>query len=625
MNSTALSVRSIAVDFLISLLGGVYNEIGSIDEIVLVILTVTPEVVAREIGMYSASNKIFTMEDVERALWPLRRALGDVEGADPNDDDRVDPHLAPFLATLCRSCQAVVDGVLIELRLQGEKCDIVGSFIHVPRNENSSGKGNVSKDKVESSVEDAWFYHTFDADEESIYEAANSFLPETAPLQRLRWLLTLATLHESKGQWVEAAESLLLCARTIADALPHAKNLWRPSHFLLWYDARLSLWLPTVGSDSGDSQKDNSHVMTFAHGFLEPKSVFAGLVDLPAWTENGGKLYQPRIPVMCQMLMSNCKRAVSNYVTEEGVDNIAYMRLEELLKNIMGVVDNFANLNTKGGSWLVGDDARRKEIVEDSAALRRMSASLNSDMTRIAERMVLDADESSIRIESEFTGERIQEVFEATSRREVAASQFYARVTLLGRKPSRFFESTTIPTFLEWGVPSICRVKKKLVSQAISEQHDKVQWVSRQTNSDRSKEEELMCKAYAGPLITALSKDLATESIVLCSQNPSDVVVKAEGNKMTYVIITPVRKGGDDSSSIGAKRFISKNHLPNSSSLNREGSNINGRALKSFTSGYIESTVAQRFPCALSRQRSIITSEFISGNSDFHNQALYHC
>ena len=54
------------------------------------------------------------MKDIESSLWPLRRALADVEETNPFDDDRVDPQLLPYLITLCRSGQAIVDGVLIE-------------------------------------------------------------------------------------------------------------------------------------------------------------------------------------------------------------------------------------------------------------------------------------------------------------------------------------------------------------------------------------------------------------------------------------------------------------------------------------------------------------------------------
>ena len=59
--------------------------------------------------------------------------------------------------------------------------------------------------------------------------------------------MTLSALHQSTGHWVEAAETLLLCASTVADAIPHVDEIWRPSAYVLWNDARRSRWLPTIG------------------------------------------------------------------------------------------------------------------------------------------------------------------------------------------------------------------------------------------------------------------------------------------------------------------------------------------------------------------------------------------
>jgi hypothetical protein len=225
MNSTSLSVRSISVDFVVSLLGMTFEFQGNVDGIFIVFLTVLPEVAAREIALYSVSGHISTIADTECALWPLRRSFADLQDTNPLDDDRVDPELIPVLSVFCRACQAAMDGVLIELRLQGPNASVVGT-------------------RLDQSVD---FSSTFDADEESLFEAATFFMPETAPMQRLRWLLTLKALHEKKGQWVEAAENLILCAKTISDAIPHLKSIWRPARFDLWSDSRRSLWLDTVG------------------------------------------------------------------------------------------------------------------------------------------------------------------------------------------------------------------------------------------------------------------------------------------------------------------------------------------------------------------------------------------
>jgi hypothetical protein len=112
MNSTELSVRSMAVDFIVSLLGGVYTEIGNVDDIFLVFLTVLPEVSAREIALYSLSGLTKTIDDVEVTLWPMRRAFADIEETDSEDDDRIDAQLVPLLVSFCRTGQGTEPCVL---------------------------------------------------------------------------------------------------------------------------------------------------------------------------------------------------------------------------------------------------------------------------------------------------------------------------------------------------------------------------------------------------------------------------------------------------------------------------------------------------------------------------------
>jgi len=215
MNSTSLSVRSMAVDLTVSLLGSVYKEGGNIDGIAQIFITVLPEVVAREIAQYGASKKLETANCIERSIWPLRRALADIEDTDPDDDDRVDAILIPFLKQFCRVCQATVDGVFVEIRLMGDECTIMGNKVKI-----STGGMTARNDGHKYPLK--WI---FDADEESLFEVADFFSPEASPAQKLRWLLTLKRLHEFKGQWVEAAETLILCARAAADAIPHINNV----------------------------------------------------------------------------------------------------------------------------------------------------------------------------------------------------------------------------------------------------------------------------------------------------------------------------------------------------------------------------------------------------------------
>ena len=108
MNSIALSVRSIAVDFVISLFGNVFDMLGNIDELTMIFATVLPEVVAREAALCSVSGFISNLEDVEKSVWPIRRSFADIEDANPLDDDRVDPQLSPVLSVFCRTCQVSI-------------------------------------------------------------------------------------------------------------------------------------------------------------------------------------------------------------------------------------------------------------------------------------------------------------------------------------------------------------------------------------------------------------------------------------------------------------------------------------------------------------------------------------
>ena len=365
MNSVSLSVRSIAVDFIISLLGATFNLKGNIDEIAIIFATIMPEVVAREIALYSVNGLIKTIEDVECAVWPLRRSLADVEEANPLDDDRVDPQLSPLLSTFCRACQAIIDGVLIELRLNDIGLTIVGS-------------------KVQLQPRDAYI---FDADEESLYEAASFFVPETAPLQRLRWLFSLVRLHESKGQWVEAAETLIQCARTVSDAIPYVKSVWRPSRFLLWYDSRRSLWLSMVGKENGHPDRGHEQVMQFADGFLESYTL---LEDAPS-RSTGLKLQQPSVEGMCKILTKVTQQAVSNYLKEDGMEELASSRLEALLQVVMHAIEEHNIVGPTQGH----KPASRRRMAEEVAALRRVSASLNANLTKISESIIIEAKEES--------------------------------------------------------------------------------------------------------------------------------------------------------------------------------------------------------------------------------------
>jgi len=329
------------------------------------------------------------------------------------------------------------------------------------------------------------------------------------------------------------------------------------------------------------------------------------------------------------MLTNISKEAVLKYQEEDRMESLAYFRLEQLLKNVMNVIEDSCN-HLQGG---VGLSRAATLRVEESAALRKLSASINSDMTKLAEKMLLLAGEDDE--QEEETGD---DTAERRYRRKrgydlPGTGQFYVRVILLGRKPDRFKESTTIPTFLEWENPSICRVPQKAVMQAFSPDSS---GKKHQLESNSDTIEARVCAAFAKPLIEALSKEVPPDSIVLCAEKPSEqVITSEEGSKKTYLVVTLVHmafiggyanapglmKDASCSEEIlsagGSKRFLYSNRGVKSNGIHltsklRSIASSTKSESSVTSSGLIESMVGQRFPCALSRQRTIITSEYIS-------------
>jgi len=549
MNSVSLSVRSIATDFVVSLLGGIFDVHGNIDDISLVFLTLIPEVAAREMALYGVSGLVKSMEDLETSVWPLRRALADIEEANPLDDDRVDPQLSPILSVFCRACQAGIDGVLIELRLLGDKCSIVGVNVAMKSRE-------------------AYF---FDADEESLFEVANFFLPETGPLQRLRWLLTLKNLHESKGQWVEAAETLMLCARTISDAIPHLRNAWRPSRFELWRDNRRSIWLTTIGKNSEYADHGNAQVVDFADKFLEPPGIFFP----PGPNKSAGEMLpQPSVSSMCNMLIVVTKEAVTKYLMENGMEEWAYARLESLLKVVMQVVDNHS-----AKSLAQATGASRRRVLEENAALRKVSASLNGEMTRLTDQMI--------------------SVGEAEDVNLLTRRPHFVRILLSGEKPKRFKESTTLPTFLEWDKTCVCRVPSKIITKASKIKFRRLHEL-----------EEHVCLQFISSLRREIKNLSKTESLVVrtsisgksCETNKLDKVPS------TFIDLSLLRMDPSQEASTAhwceSKRF----YYHKSSSLELQGIPGLETSDQKMLTNLVELAVAQPFPCALSRQRTLLNT-----------------
>ena len=523
MNSTSLSVRSIAVDFLVSLLGSTFDKNGNIGEVSLIMASVLPEVVAREIALYSVRDLVKTFDDVSRVVWPLRRSLVDLDG-NPLDDDRIDPYLSPILTTLCRACQAVIDGVLIELRLKGNK------FLF-PSNDFRAADDTL----------------VFDADEESLYEAASFFLPETGPMQRIRWLKTLVSVHEKKGQWAEAAESLIMCSRTILDSIRHLKYVWRPSKFLLWSDSRRSHWLEDVGEESSQPDRGNSAVIDFANEFLEPY----GLLWEAKKTTAASKLQQPTASALCEVLCDFAKEAVAFYLREGGMEEQAFAQFLTLQRTAMNVLEDGPRFALRGA-------AARKRFEED-ASIRRALVSLGVEITSLTERMSIDDSFSAVPPPS------------ASPRTVLKHEAMYVFIRISGKKPPRFHESTSLPCFLEWRETSICRIPRSILDDL-----------------EISSVEEI-CFRFADPLIRFLQHERGNDKVELIYK-PNDEREESDEN-MTYLVVYPANSSfNSDARWLGIQRrrfYI----VP-----------------KNTSQSTVEMTVAQPFPCPLSRQRSVLTA-----------------
>ena len=385
MNCQTLCVRSIAVDFVVSLFSGIFKCQGSVDSTTLMFGSILPEVIAREIGLYCVSGHIATMEDVAMSVWPIRRAIADIGDANPLDDDRVDPALATVLSTFSRACQAIIDGIFIELRLRGENLCIIGVKVNVELHSKT----------------------IFDADEESLFEAASFFRAELAPIQRIRWLLTLSKLHASRNNWLEASECLLLCASTICYSLPFLSGTWWPSRYALWSnDGLFSSELGVIGHVTFG----NMDIMALAEEFLEPNGICT--------------TQRVDIKIMCDLLVRYTNDAIEFSEKQAGFEAIFQNRLLSLAKVFNGAVAEFQNRP------LTPNVSARMRKAEDESALQRVS---------------------------KFLREKIHENG-MNLRGHTSLAHIFVALRILGSKPKRFEESTTIPTFLEWEKWCVCRI-----------------------------------------------------------------------------------------------------------------------------------------------------------------------
>lgn len=554
MNSISLSVRSIAVDFVVSLLASVYRSNGSIEAITLVLLTVLPEVVAREVALCSVSGLVSSFEHVETSVWPLRRAFADVEDANPLDDDRVEPDLVPLLSVFCRACQAVIDGVFIELRMDGEKCSVVGSSISIPTNQ----------------------HFLFDADEESLMEAANVFDPENGPFQRIRWLYILKSLHEAKGQWLEAAEALFLCAKTACNSIMFLSHVWRPSRFALWSDSRRSQWLSTVGEDLGHPNRGNLQVMEFAANFLEP-SFLLGVSFTPS---PGDRIAQPTVSDVCAVIGACVHGMLANAALEKDVGSFAHARLKALLDLVTQTIDECNNSNLPFNHYSHLE-------APDKEALRQLCADLNQEVAKLSQRVTPTTTDPHL-------GST-----DATTATEDTYSKhlFFVCLLLTGRKAPRFLESTTVPTFLEWDKPCICRVPTAMVARVAA------------SGLNNTKDiEDRICREFALPLGLALAKECGEENVVIRIGSTMKGIPQGDAlatETFLNVSIVHAVQGDEsrDDCTLESQRFLLPKPQLDVFAVDPGEHKTDAEPVGDNE----EFFVANKFPSALSRQRLLVT------------------
>jgi hypothetical protein len=572
MNSTSLSVRSIAVDFVVSLLGTAFDLLANIDGILLVFVTVLPEVAGREIALFSVDGHVAMFDDLERSIWPLRRSFADLEDANPLDDDRIDPELSTILTSWCRVSQAVLDSVLIELRLKKGQCVVVGKRVEVSSSNTS----------------------TLDADEESVWEAASFFVAETGPMQRIRWLQTLKELHKSKGQWVEAAETMICCSNTICDAIPHLHQVWRPSRFLLWSDSRRSTWLQTVGEEMGHPDRGNAAVVSFSDEFLEPRSILGA----SATRSKSGKLRQPTLSTMCAMLTAVTQEAVALYQREDvGMDETIYARVEKLLLNVLNVLSDHGSFDIRFSPRIASITPRE---IEEQALLRSVSISLSGEMTKLSERLLL-----MIQEESGNSTNKMMRQSKTVRETQALRCSFYVLVSISGIKPPRFQESTTLPTFLDWNTPCVMRVPQHLVNSARLACGDDFQQLTRNLCLEVGKS---LQHTIVHESVSHVELRLETEQGYSKSNDHSQTLIDVT---LLYTDVESMKLPLDLHSRVReTKRFFYKRSDPLLSDQEKAiPTPESGKATK-----LVEVTVAQTFPSVLSRQRALLTSEFLSNS-----------
>ena len=165
---------------------------------------------------------------------------------------------------------------------------------------------------------------------------------------------------------------------------------------------------------------------------------------------------------------------------------------------------------------------------------------------------------------------------------------------LSGKKPTRFLESTTLPTFLEWDAPCICRAPKEIIKSAL--------FASKMTDD---KLEDLICSTIGKPILDALIHYDKSSTIVFNTvgrskknkQKDADIFLEIGFVNMDISSFEMTEKGG------AAFGMMGKHFHYQKPAADEEGKSV---------TNLVKMTVANPFPCPLSRQRTVLTTEVLA-------------
>ena len=257
------------------------------------------------------------------------------------------------------------------------------------------------------------------------------------------------------------------------------------------------------------------------------------------------------------MLNSLAKDSTDLYLKESGCEELALQRLEVLQKTL---VANFEEATRPSSSRAFRG---RRRQVEDEAILRRMISNIAVASAKLSERVLARA------------------IDPGTTNLLVEPSRAYVAVRVSGKKLKRFVETVALPPFLEWDEYCICAVPIE-PNSTLQGQSDEVK--------------VLYCRRFAKSLLEALRQHSDGGSVRLVEE--------------------PFQNNQDESSATVLEVFAVE---ASASMLSLRGLMLTSRRFifrkaDEGNRAAMDFTVALPFPCALSRQRSLVTVDSLFPN-----------